>query len=161
MAGTVDFDDRGLVIACSACGQKNRFLYGRLSDSVRCAACKTPIPAPSAPIDIHSAADFDRLVTSSSLPVVVDYWAPWCGPCRMVAPELQKVAARQAGRLLVVKVNTDEVSELGQRFSIRSIPTMAVFAAGKEAARTTGARPADEIEAFVRQSVPTLATKSK
>jgi thioredoxin 2 len=160
MAGTVDLDDRGLVIACSACGQKNRFLYSRLSDSVRCAKCKAPIPAPSAPIDIHSTADFDRLVASSSLPVLVDYWAPWCGPCRMVAPELLKVAARQAGRLLVVKVNTDELSDLGQRFAIRSIPTMAVFAGGKEVGRTSGARPADQIEAFVQQSVPPLATKS-
>jgi len=154
MAGTVDLDDRGLVTACASCGQKNRFLYARLSDAVRCAKCKAPIAAPSEPIDIHSAADFDRLVASSSLPIVVDYWAPWCGPCRMVAPELQKVAARQAGRMLVVKVNTDELSDLGQRFAIRSIPTMAVFAGGKEVGRTTGARPADQIEAFVQQSVP-------
>jgi thioredoxin 2 len=160
MAGTVDLDDRGLVIECAACGQRNRLLYSRLSDSVRCAKCKAPISALSAPIDIHSTADFDRLVASSSLPVVVDYWAPWCGPCRMVAPELQKVAARQTGRLLVVKVNTDELSDLGQRFAIRSIPTMAVFAGGKEVGRTSGARPADQIEAFVQQSVPSLATKS-
>ena len=90
-----------------------------------------------------------------SLPVVVDYWAPWCGPCRMVAPELQKVAARQAGQALVVKVNTDELSDLGQRFGIRSIPTLAVFAGGKEVARTSGARPAADIEAFLEQSVAT------
>ena len=86
------------------------------------------------------------------MPVIVDYWAPWCGPCRMVAPELQKVAARQAGKALVVKVNTDELSDLGQRFGIRSIPTMAVFAGGKEVGRTSGARPAADIEAFLEQS---------
>ncbi len=161
MAETVDLDERGLVIPCAACGQKNRLLYSRLSEPVRCAKCKAPITAPSGPIDIHSAADFDRLVASSSLPIVVDYWAPWCGPCRMVAPGLQKVAARQSGRMLVVKVNTDELSDLGQRFAVRSIPTMAVFAGGKEVARTTGARPAEQIEAFVQQSVPPLATQSK
>jgi len=94
-------------------------------------------------------------VASSSVPVVVDYWAPWCGPCRMVAPELQKVAARQAGKALVVKVNTDELSDLGQRFGIRSIPTMAVFTGGKEVGRTSGARPAADIEAFLEQSVAT------
>ena len=70
----------------------------------------------------------------------------------MVAPELQKVAARQAGKLLVVKVNTDELSDLGQRFGIRSIPTMAVFAGGREVGRTSGARPANDIEAFVEQA---------
>jgi thioredoxin 2 len=104
---------------------------------------------PGAPIDIGRTADFDRLVAAASIPVVVDYWAPWCGPCRMVAPELQKVAARQAGRLLVVKVNTDQLTELGDRFGIRSIPTMAVFAGGREVARTAGARPAEDIERFV------------
>ena len=102
-------------------------------------------------IEIGTAADFDRVVSRASIPVVVDFWAPWCGPCRMVAPELVKVAARAAGRFLVVKVNTDAVPELGQRFGIRSIPTMAVFAGG-EAARTSGARPAADIEAFVAQA---------
>jgi thioredoxin 2 len=82
----------------------------------------------------------------------VDYWAPWCGPCRLVAPELQKVAARQAGRAIVVKVNTDVLSDLGQRFGIRSIPTLAVFEDGKEIARETGARPAPEIEAFISRA---------
>ena len=90
--------------------------------------------------------------SASSLPVVVDCWAPWCGPCRMVAPEVQKVAARQAGRALVVKVNTDQLSDLGARFNIRSIPTLAVFAGGREVSRASGARPAEEIEAFIRQA---------
>jgi thioredoxin 2 len=142
-------DDRGLVVACPACGQKNRIAYARLGESVRCGKCKQTIDPPSAPLDITSAADFDRLVSASSLPVVVDYWAPWCGPCRMVAPELQKVAARQAGRVIVVKVNTDQVPELGERYRIMSIPTMAVFASGREAARAVGARPADEIEKLI------------
>ena len=88
----------------------------------------------------------------SSLPVVVDYWAPWCAPCRMVTPELEKLAKSQAGRLVVAKVNTDALTDLGERFGIRSIPTLAVFVGGREAARLTGARPAREIEAFVAQA---------
>ena len=142
-------DGRGVIAVCPACGQKNRLAYDRLSDTVRCAKCKAGLPAASAPVEVANAADFDQLVASSSLPIVVDFWAPWCGPCRAVAPELEKVAARQAGRVLVVKVNTDEVEGLGQRLRIMSIPTMAVFAGGREIARTTGARPAADIEAFV------------
>ena len=86
------------------------------------------------------------------MPVVVDYWAPWCGPCRMVAPELKKVARHLQGRVLVVKVNTDALSDLGERFGIQSIPTLAVFGGGKELARTAGARPANDIEAFIDQA---------
>jgi thioredoxin 2 len=154
MAATVELDDRGIVVACGSCGQKNRLMYDRLGDEVRCGQCKAAIALPGSPIEIRSSADFDRLVARSALPVVVDYWAPWCGPCRMVAPELQKVAARQAGKVLVVKVNTDELGDLGERFNIRSIPTLAVFAGGKEVSRAAGARPADEIEAFIAQASP-------
>jgi len=154
MAGSVEMDDRGIVVACPQCGQRNRLLYERLDDAVRCGSCKETLPPPSAPIELHSTADFDRLVARSSIPVVVDYWAPWCGPCRFVAPELQKVAARQAGKVLVVKVNTDELGDLGERGKIRSIPTLAVFAGGNEVARSAGARPADQIEAFIAQAAP-------
>jgi len=149
---TVGIDDRGLIVSCPSCGQKNRLAYARLADEVRCGKCKQALRAPAEPIELHSAADFDRLVAHASVPVVVDYWAPWCGPCRAVAPELKKVAARQAGQMLVVKVNTDELADLGQRYNIRSIPTLAVFAGGKEVSRTAGARPADQIEAFVAQA---------
>ena len=149
-------DDRGLIVACPACGQKNRLAYDRLGDQTRCGHCKQELKPPSEPLEIHATADFDRLVSRSSLPVVVDYWAPWCGPCRMVAPELEKVAARQAGKLLVVKVNTDNLQDLGQRFGIRSIPTLAVFGGGRELTRSSGARPAEQIEALVDQAAGSL-----
>ena len=157
----VAFDDRGLIVSCASCGQKNRLAYERLGDETRCGQCKQGLTPPAEPIEIHSTADFDRLVSRSSLPVVVDYWAPWCGPCRMVAPELKKVAARQAGRMVVVKVNTDELADLGTRYNIRSIPTLAVFGGGKEIARTAGARPADEIERFIRQAAAPTAARSR
>ena len=145
-------DERGLVVACRHCGQKNRLLFTKLGESLRCANCKNHIPPPSEPIEIATTQDFDRVIANAAIPVVVDYWAPWCGPCRMVAPELAKVAARQAGSVLVVKVNTDVLSDLGSRYRIQSIPTMAVFAGGNELARATGARPASDIEAFVAQA---------
>jgi thioredoxin 2 len=149
---SVAFDDRGLVVPCPSCGQNNRLAYERLNHAVRCGRCKRDLRPPDAPVEMTSSVDFDRLVTRSSIPVVVDYWAPWCGPCRMVAPELVKVAARNAGRFLVVKVNTDALADLGERFNIRSIPTLAIFEGGREVARTAGTRPAADIERFIEQS---------
>jgi thioredoxin 2 len=153
---TYTLDDRGIVVACPSCGQKNRLPYSHLDRPVRCANCKTALASPSEPIEIARSEGFDRLVKESAIPVVVDYWAPWCGPCRMVAPELVKVAGRNAGRFLVVKVNTDALTDLGERFGIRSIPTLAVFAGGREVARTAGARPAADIEAFVENATKTV-----
>src|SRR5689334_8319199 len=150
---SASFDDRGLVVTCPVCSQKNRLVYDRLGDAVRCGNCKQALSVPSSPLEVTSVADFDRLIARSSLPIVVDYWAPWCGPCRMVAPELQKVATRRAGRAIVVKVNTDQLAELGERYAIRSIPTLAVFVDGREAARTVGVRPADEIDRLIDQAV--------
>lgn len=146
-------DSQGLIVACPSCGTRNRMAYDHIGRTHRCAKCKADLSAPDSPVEVTSARMFDDLVASASVPVVVDYWAPWCGPCRFVAPELEKIARRQAGRILVVKVNTDEVVELGSRYGIRSIPTLAVFSGGREVGRTVGARPADAIEAFVRDSL--------
>ena len=98
-------------------------------------------------------AELDALLRESALPVLVDFWAPWCGPCKMVAPEIAKVAERNAGRILVVKVNTDMDPAVGAAHRIQSIPTMAVFEGGREVARTMGARPAAQIEGFLQQSL--------
>ncbi|HEY7285516.1 MAG TPA: thioredoxin [Vicinamibacterales bacterium] len=147
-----EFDNRGIVVTCPSCAQKNRLAYDRLGEPVRCGKCHETLRPPAEPLDVSSAVEFDRLIAQASLPVVVDYWAPWCEPCRMVAPEVAKVATRRAGRAVVIKVNTDEVPELGERFGIRSIPTLAVFAGGREVSRVAGARPAEDIERLVDQA---------
>ncbi len=146
-------DDRGLIVACPSCGKANRLAFDHLGQSSRCGNCRAEISAPAEPIAVGSVAHFDALVGKSSLPVLVDFWAAWCGPCRTVAPELEKVAQRNAGRWLVAKVDTEAVPDLAARARIQSIPTLAVWKAGKEAARTAGAMPAERIEAFVRGAV--------
>jgi thioredoxin 2 len=142
-------DTRGVILQCRSCGQKNRVAFAHVSGGTRCGKCKTPIAPPDTPIEISSADAFDDLIASSPLPVVVDFWAPWCGPCRMVAPELEKVAAKHAGRIVLAKVNTEELPELSDRFGIRSIPTLSVFRSGRQVASDAGARPAPDIERFV------------
>ena len=142
-------DDRGVQTPCPSCGAVNRLTYRALDRATRCGRCHTTLSAPSAPIEVHDENTFDALVSQSSIPIVVDFWSPWCGPCRMMAPELAKVAQRNAGRALVVKVNTDAAPALAERFQIRSLPTIAVFRDGREATRLAGARPAAEIEALV------------
>jgi len=149
----VHIDTTGVIVTCGHCGRSNRLAFEALNRTTRCGQCKNPLSAPAKPIEIRDAASFDAAAANSALPLVVDFWAPWCGPCRMVAPELERLATNAAGRYLVVKVNTDEQTELASRFRIRSIPTMAVVYGGRELTRTAGARPAAEIESFVEQAV--------
>ena len=141
-------DARGVRTSCPSCGTLNRQLYGTLDRTTRCAKCHTPLPPASAPIEVGDAEAFDAAVRSASIPVLADFWAPWCGPCHAMAPALATMAKRTAGRVLVVKVNTEAQPDLGQRFGIRSIPTVALFRNGGEAARAVGARPADALERF-------------
>jgi thioredoxin 2 len=119
-----------MVRTCSSCGQKNRIPAGRPHEAARCGACKASLGALDRPLDV-TLADFDEVVRQARVPVLVDFWAAWCGPCRVAAPEVAKVAAEMAGRALVLKVNSDEQPELATRYQIRGIPSFLVFRDGE------------------------------
>lgn len=116
-----------------------------MNQRAKCASCKAQLLPASHPIAITSAAEFEELVKNAPLPVVVDFWAAWCGPCRAVAPELEKLSAERAGKVVVAKVDTDALPEVAGRFGIRSIPTLISFRGGRESKRVSGAMPASAI----------------
>ena len=149
---TIESDERGLLLTCPHCGKRNRMNYERLGQTFRCGQCHHELSAPGEPVETGNEAAFDALIGRSALPVLVDFWAPWCGPCKMVAPELAKIASEGAGRWLVAKVNTEELPGLAQRFGISAIPTLILFKAGREVARQAGAMPAPGIRQFVQQA---------
>lgn len=134
-----------MLVQCSSCSRSNRLPASRATDKASCAACKTPLLPLHRPIAVASAEDFDELIRDAPAPVLVDFWAAWCGPCRTVAPELEKIAKGNAGRLIVAKLDTEALPDVAARFAIRSIPTMILFRGGKESARLSGAMPAGEI----------------
>jgi thioredoxin 2 len=134
-------------VPCATCGTANRIPADRLGDRPVCGRCKGPVFS-GRPVSV-AEADFDRQVLASGLPVVVDFWAPWCGPCRAMAPAFEAAATRLEPQLRCVKVDTDAAPTIAARYAIRSIPTLMLFRGGKVIARHAGALGRDQIEAWV------------
>jgi thioredoxin 2 len=133
-----------MIVECPSCDSKNRIPSSRLLDHPKCGQCKTAI-AVDGPVHVSSAAEFDELVRGSPVPVVVDFWATWCPPCRAVAPQLDQLARSHAGKVVVAKVDTDAVPDVAARFGIRSIPTFIRFDRGAESKRASGAMQAEQL----------------
>ncbi len=137
---------QALVISCPACGAKNRVPAERLDQGLQpvCGRCKAPLALTNGPFTVTDAT-FSEEVEHSSLPVLVDMWAPWCGPCRFLAPVVEQLAGELAGRVRVAKLDVDENPVTASRFGIQSIPALVVFKGGREAGRIVGAQPKSEI----------------
>lgn len=136
-------------LTCPSCGQANRVPTNRLDAGPKCGVCgQALVDGKVAELD---AATHDKVTRGDGLPVLVDYWAPWCGPCRMMAPEFAKAAKALAPTVRLMKLNTEDHPEISARAGIRGIPALILYRGGREVARLAGARPSADIIAFVRQ----------
>jgi thioredoxin 2 len=140
-----------LIRACAACGTQNRVRVGRLADEARCGRCKTVLPPIAEPIEADPSL-FDEVLREATVPVLVDFWADWCAPCRIAAPEVQRTASALAGRALVLKVDTEAHPSLAERYGVRGIPNFVVLTDGQIVFQQAGVVRSDQMVEWLKRA---------
>jgi thioredoxin 2 len=142
-----------IIRTCKVCERKNRVPAKHLTDTGRCGFCKAPLPPVNEPLEVDPE-QFEEIASEARVPVLVDFWAEWCGPCRMAAPEVSQTASDMAGQAIVVKVDTERYPELAAKFNVRGIPNFVVLYGGRPVAQQAGLVGHEQMENWLKSASP-------